>query len=134
MKLILGVVADAANRAFGDKLNILGIFHTIGSAQFPVTHPNMALAMEFKASPLDKGRNFEWRVRLVGPDGQKLLEIGGELNINADAPALSPIVPMDINLHNVSFPTEGDYRFEVTIDGEVKGEIPLEIVKMQPQI
>ena len=130
MKLILGVVADAANRAFGDKLNILGIFHTIGSAQFPVTHPHMALALEFKASPTDKGRNFNWQVRLVGPDGQRVLDLGGELAINRDAPALTPIVPMDINLHNVAFPVAGNYNFEILLDGELKGEVPLEVVKM----
>jgi hypothetical protein len=133
MKLILGVVADAANRSFGDKLNILGVFHSIGSESFPVTQPSLALALEWRASPLDKGRDFQWGVRLLGPDAQTILEIGGELSIHRDAPALSPIVPMDLNLNNIVFPVEGSYRFEISIDKEVKGDIPLDLVLIKAQ-
>lgn len=130
MELILGVVADAANKAVGDKLNILGIFHTIGSAQFPVVHPHMALALEFRASPLEKGKSFEFEITLRGPDAQIAAQINGQLQIARDNPALSPILPMDINLHNLTFPVEGNYRFEISINGESKGEVALEVLRI----
>lgn len=130
MELILGVVADAANRAVGDKLNILGVFHSIFSAQFPVVHPHLALALEFRAAPLEKGRSFDFEITLRGPDGQAVMQIGGQMQISQDAPMLSPIVPMDINLNNCQFPVEGNYRFEISVNGERKGEVPLELVRV----
>ena len=130
MELILGVVADAANKAIGDKLNILGIFHTIGSDQFPVVHPHLALALEFRASPLEKGKNLDFEITLRGPDGQIAAQIGGQMQISRDAPVLSPIIPMDINLHNLQFPVEGNYRFEVLVNGQLKGEVPLEVLRL----
>lgn len=130
MELILGVVADAANKAVGDKLNILGVFHTIASAQFPVVHPHLALALEFRAGPLDKGKSFEFEIVLRGPDAQIAAQINGQMQIARDAPALSPIVPMDINLHNLTFPIEGNYRFEISIHGQIKGEVALEVLKV----
>lgn len=130
MQLILGVVADAANKAVGDKLNILGVFHTIGSAQFPVVHPHLALALEFRANPLDKGKTFNFQIDLLGPDAQNVAQMGGQMQIAANSPMLSPIVPMDLNLHNLQFPVEGNYRFEISINGEAKGRIELELVKL----
>ncbi len=130
MQLILGVVADAANKAVGDKLNILGVFHTIGSAQFPVVHPHLALALEFRANPLDKGKTFNFEITLRGPDAQIVAQMGGQMQIAADSPMLSPIVPMDLNLFNCAFPVEGNYVFEIVVNGERKGEIALELVKL----
>ncbi len=133
MELILGVVADAANKAVGDKLNILGVFHTIASTQFPVVHPHLALALEFRASPLEKGKNFDFEITLRGPDAQVAAQIAGQIQISRDAPALSPIVPMDINLHNLQFPVEGNYRFEIVVNQELKGEVPLEVLRVANQ-
>jgi hypothetical protein len=128
MDMILGVVADAANRSEGDKLNILGIFHTIFSPEFPVTHPSMALALEFRAAPYEKGKALELDITMRGPDAQVVVSIQGQIEISRDVPALSPIVPMDISLNNCVFPVPGNYRFEISIDGTRKGEVPLELI------
>lgn len=129
MELILGVVADAVNKTADDKLNILGVFHTIYSAQFPMVHPHLALALEFRAAPIEKGKSFDFDIALRGPDAQIVAQINGNVQISKDAPMLRPIVAMDMNLHNCGFPVEGNYRFEVKINGELKGEVPLEAVR-----
>ena len=133
MELILGVVADAANKAVGDKLNILGVFHTIGAAQFPVTHPHLALALEFRAAPYEKGRSFRIEINLRDPDGKAMFDMQGDLQLAPEAPVLRPIVPMDINIHNLVFPSPGDYRFEISVNGDLVGEVPLEILRISPQ-
>jgi hypothetical protein len=130
MELILGCVADAANKAIGDKLNILGIFHAIFSPTFPVTHPHLALALEFRAAPYEKGKTFMIEIVLRDPDGGQIFSMQGNLQLSKDTPALSPIIPFDINLHNVVFPAAGNYRFEIMINGVAKGEVPLELVQV----
>jgi hypothetical protein len=133
MEMILGAVADAANKAVGDKLNILGIFHAIFSPTFPVTHPHLALALEFRAAPFEKGQNFVIEIVLRDPDGKQTFGIQGNLQLSKETPALSPIIPFDINIHNVHFPAPGNYRFEILINGSHKGELPLELVQISAE-
>ena len=130
MEMILGAVADAANKAVGDKLNILGIFHAIFSPTFPVAHPHLALALEFRAAPLEKGQIFVIEIVLRDPDGKQVFGMQGNLQLSKETPALSPIIPFDINIRNVHFPTPGNYRFEVLVNGSRKGEVPLELVQI----
>lgn len=133
MEMILGAVADAANKAVGDKLNILGIFHAIFSPIFPVTHPHLALALEFRAAPFEKGQSFNIEIVLRDPDGKQIFGMQGNMQLSKDSPALSPIIPFDINIHNVNFPTPGNYRFEILINGVHKGEVPLELVQVSAE-
>lgn len=127
MDMTWGVVADAANKAAGDKLNVLGIFHFIGASAFPVTHPHLALALEFRAAPYEKGKSFTIDIVLRDPDGRQVMAIQGHLEIARDAPALSPIIPLDLNINNLTFPKAGNYRFEISVNGARKGEVPLEL-------
>jgi hypothetical protein len=129
MEMILGLVADAANKAEGEKLNALGIFHRIVSKSVPALHPQMALAIEFQATPFDKGKTFQIEVKLLDPDGKQLFNMEARLSIPRENPALRPIIPLAINLQNVVLPHFGSYRFEVSVDGAHKGDIPFEIAE-----
>ena len=48
MEVQVAVLADCANVAAGEKLNIMGIFDTIFARDFPTVHPFMALALRFR--------------------------------------------------------------------------------------
>ena len=130
MQMILGVIADAANKAEGDKLNLLGVFHDLYAAELPCVHPQMALAMEFRAAPSDKGRSVRIRVPLFDPDGAQLFQLEINLQIAADHPALEPVVPFSFNLNNLSFAKEGSHRFEVFVDDELTGDIKLNVMRV----
>jgi hypothetical protein len=126
--MILG--ADAANKAVGDKLNILDIFHAIFSPTFPITHSHPALALEFRAALYDKGQPFAIEIALHDPDGKAVFGMQGNSQLSKESPALSPIIPFDTNIHNVNFPARGNYRFQILINGKHKGEVPLELVQI----
>lgn len=131
MDMILGLVADAANKGEGEKLNVLGIFHTIYTNSIPHAHSHLALALEFKAAPYDKGKTFDIRVRLLDPDSVQIFQIELKLGISSEAPALEPIAPLALNLHNVVFPKYGNYRFEVEVNNTPQKEVLLEVISLE---
>jgi len=132
MELLTKMVADAANKAENDKLNVLGIFHTIFTESVPAAHAHLALALEFEAQPYEKGQTFDIKITLHDPDHKLLFAMEGKIEINKDAPVLKPIVPIAFNINNVVFPKFGNYRFEISVNGKKKGEIPLDVQMMTP--
>jgi hypothetical protein len=70
---------------------------------------------------------------LRDPDGTQVFGIEGNMQLSEDSPALSPIIPFDINIHNVNLPTPGNYRFEILINNLHKGEVPLELVQVSAE-
>lgn len=133
MDLILGVVADAANKAEGDKLNVLGIFHDLAARRLPCVHPRMALALSFRAKPYEKGKTFQVRIPLLDPDGKILFQINADLEILPQNATLEPVAPLAINLHNVALPKVGAYRFEVFVNDNRKGEIKFNLSLLKEQ-
>jgi hypothetical protein len=127
MEVLLGAVADAANKGEGDKLNILGIFHQIMVQDLPAPHPQLALALEFRAAPHEKGKTFDLQIVLANPDGGELNRVGAQLALAKEIPTLTPVIPMVLTMHGLVFPTAGNYRFEIRINGELKYEVPLEV-------
>lgn len=51
MNVEIAALADYANIAQGDKLNISGIFNAIWVKDFPAIHPSMVLAAEVNTRP-----------------------------------------------------------------------------------
>lgn len=133
MEVILGAVAGAANNSIGDKLTILGIFHAINTATFPLTHPHLPLPLEFRATPFDKGQTLRIGIALHDPHGGHILGMNRELELNAQSSQLGPIIPFDINIHHLVFPSAANYRFDISIDEETVGEFSHESVLINAQ-
>ncbi len=58
MKVQLAVLADQANVAPPGKLNIMGIFDTIGAEKFPTTLAFMVLAIRLKLEYEDREKTY----------------------------------------------------------------------------
>ncbi|MGI8589086.1 MAG: DUF6941 family protein [Chloroflexia bacterium] len=128
MQLSLGLLADAANRAEGGKLNLLGVFGTIGASAVPVQHPQMCVVLNLRASPGERGGAHSLKIVLVDQDGVYLgppIEVA--LSVPADTPVPNPELSLIFNLVGVVFPKFGTYEFDVLINGNSIGRIPLEV-------
>ena len=106
-------------------MSLLGIFRNISVSGLPAQHPRMFLVAILG---LDVGAH-NVVVRLLRPDGQQSMPNPPEISVHAVA---GQDVNVIVELNNMSFATYGTHRFELTVDGEAVGSLPVSIVQMQP--
>jgi len=125
MLVTLFLTADYANLTGDGKLNIMGIFSTVYATQFPARHSSMHLIAKLVGELGEDGQTRDVHIFLLGPDGQRILEVGGEMQIPKRINAQKPEINAIIRLQDVTFPTPGPYQFVLFVDKDHKGEISL---------
>jgi hypothetical protein len=126
MEVTLAAVADAANRAEGGKLNLLGVFTILYAQQVPCQHPMMSLVLNFEATAMERGTTQKVGIKLVNEDGHALITLPeSALAVPNDPHALTPAVNLIVNLNGLMFESYGAYRFDVDVNGETKAQIPI---------
>jgi hypothetical protein len=133
MDLALAVLADNANVAAGDKLNVIGIFDTLGAPSFPIVHPTMALAMRFRFEYGDGPKTHKIKITLRDEDGKEYMRADGELKVPKVATGAFHHVNQIINLVNMGFSKQGIYAFHIEWDGKPVGRVNLAVVKAKVQ-
>ena len=130
MKLDLGLVCDYGQADPSGKIHIIGVFRYIHTAQVPATHPSMSLVLRiigFKS----EGKKHQIEIRLVDADGDPVpgVAMKGEIQFADIGPASTAMIQSQavINLMGVTFPTAGDYHFDILIDEHHIGGIPLHV-------
>lgn len=73
MNVQVAVLADSANVAAGDKLNVMGVFDTIQTPAFPAAHPFMVLALRLRLDYEDGGKTHDLLISLRDEDGREYL-------------------------------------------------------------
>lgn len=129
MDIDLALLADAATLDASGKLNLLGVFDRIQAVSFPARHDRIAMVLRFQGGLSEAGQH-QLDIRLITPDQEEMLSIGGELTF-APGPAETGgtiRVPHLINLNGIVFPEPGRYVFDVILDGQHARSIPLVIV------
>ena len=121
----LSALCDHALVGQDGKVSLLGIFRNISVSGLPAQHPRMFLVAILG---LDVGPHTVI-VRLLRPDGQQAMPNPPEISVHA---AAGQDVNVIVELNNMSFTTYGMHRFQVNIDGEAVGELPVTIAQMQP--
>ena len=123
----LAALCDHAIVGQDGKVSIVGVFRNISVTGLPAQHPRMFLVAILG---LDAGTH-QVVVRLRKPDGGQSMPNAPELSVNAIA---GQDVNVIVELNNLSFDTFGTHRFDLDIDGETAGALPVSIVQMvQPQ-
>ncbi len=122
----LGALCDHALVGQDGKVSLLGIFRNISVSGLPAQHPRMFLVAILG---LDVGPHSVV-VRLLKPDGQQAMPNPPEISVHASA---GQDVNVIVELNNMSFATYGTHRFQLSVDGEAIGDLPVSIVQMQPQ-
>jgi hypothetical protein len=121
----LGALCDHALVGQDGKVSLLGIFRNISVSGLPAQHPRMFLVAILG---LDVGPHTVV-VRLLRPDGQQAMPNPPEISVHA---AAGQDVNVIVELNNMSFTTYGMHRFQVNVDGDAIGELPVTIAQMQP--
>jgi len=126
MQVSLAVLADAANMTPEGKLNILGEFNSILAVALPVRWPMMRLVLKIDARP-EEGRKHRLAVRAVDEKGNVIAKIGdGTIDLGEPfRPGLSRRGQMIVEIEGATFPSYGTYRFEILVDGNTLGSVPL---------
>jgi hypothetical protein len=116
MDVTLAVCCDAANVSREGKLNLLGIFNSIHAAEFPCTHPHLALVLRVEARIGEEG-TYPLQIKLVDEDGQQMFDIGGQLSLQGAEPGRPMTAQTIMDINNLQLPRPGTYAFEVFLDG-----------------
>ena len=124
MNISLAFLADEANVSQEGKLNVLGIFDRITASTFPVVHPRLVFAFRVQMEFGDAGRSFPVEVRLLDQEGEAMFEAVGE--ITAPAVPLGEFATANqvFAMVGVQFPSEGMYRFSVSLGGGEPHDTP----------
>ncbi len=122
----LGALCDHALVGQDGKVSLLGIFRNISVSGLPAQHPRMFLVaiLGLEIGP------HSVVVRLLRPDGQQAMPNPPEISVHASA---GQDVNVIVELNNMSFTTYGMHRFQLSVDGQAIGDLPVSIVQMQPQ-
>lgn len=133
MEVTLAFLADAANVAEGGKLNVLGMFNSLFSDEFPYQHPQMFCIVRFTAGASEFGKEKEIEISLVNPDGKVIGTMKGKAAVPKPPGGKRANVELILGLQNVPFEHPGDYEFSILVGGDQKHSIPLEVVQRKPQ-
>jgi len=131
MDLQISALADYA-ADYNGKLVLNGAFDTLAARNFPVVHPNAALALRFCLTPEDNGPH-KLSIAIIDEDGKA---IDAKMPIKGDFPVEIPEeVPfatrnLVINLSGLKFTQAGIYSVDIHIDEELVSRLPLRIVEV----
>jgi len=115
------------------KMVVSGTFDTLVAQDFPVVHPQCALALRICMTPEDNGQH-KFSVNIIDADGKSLDD---KMPIIADMPIEMPEnIPfvtrnMVMNLQGLQFPAAGIYSVDIHVDDELVARIPLRIIKQE---
>ena len=120
----LAALCDHALVGQDGKVSLMGIFRNISVSGLPAQHPRMFLVaiLGLEVGP------HSVVVRLLRPDGQQAMPNPPEISVHA---AAGQDVNVIVELNNMSFTTYGMHKFQLTVDGDAIGDLPVAIVQMQ---
>jgi hypothetical protein len=129
MDVQVAVLADYANIAAGDKLNVMGIFDTIFASAFPTVHPFMVLALRVRLGYDDGGKTHDLAVSLRDEDGREYLRAAAKVNVPRIEPGRFQNVNQVINFAGMGFGKPGTYAFHIAWDGVEITRVDLVVVQ-----
>jgi hypothetical protein len=109
-------ICDYAD-ASGPKVQALGIgFDTIFAPTVPAKHPQFTFVAQLRASAAELGAK-EVAIRLIDADGNTLINIPGQVNIERPLTGLESVQKVAVQFHMVEFPRFGDYALHLVVGG-----------------
>ena len=132
MEIQVAVLADCANVAPPEKLNIMGVFDTILAPAFPCVQPFMALALRIKLDHEDGGRTHELVVSLRDEKQREYARASGKISVPSMAIGSVLHVNQILNFAGLGFTEPGRYAFHLSWDGKPKNEVTLIVTSTPP--
>lgn len=119
-------LCDYAFLADGGKPCVIGIFDTIAGPNFPLTHPQMAIAFKVQGTP---HAVVPITIELTLPNGETMMSVNGQVALSSEGAAF-----IDFKLHNIQFPEPGRYAVRVLSNGRALGTQTLRLEKISVQM
>jgi hypothetical protein len=127
MHLELAALCDAATEHAG-KLNILGVFDTIASPEYPFVYPQCAFACRVRFHRIEAGKH-SLNLNFVDEDGSNILPpLNANLDIQFPHQAESLVSNMILNIQGLKIPKAGKYSLDLALDNRQEITIPLRAV------
>ena len=132
MDIQVAVLCDAATD-YNGKLNLLGAFDTIFTAQLPAVHPQCSIALRMTFSRVEEGAH-NVKLNFVDEDG-KLVMPSIPISMEVAVPEDTIFVSRNfiVNIQQLKFEKPGLYAIDIAMDGRQEGSIPLLVKQMAPQ-
>lgn len=124
MDVTLAVCCDAANVSREGKLNLLGIFNSIHTNQYPCTHPHLALVLRVEAGLGEEGTHA-LDIKMADEDGKELFKVSGQLSLQGAEPGRPMTAQTIMDFNNFQLPHAGTYSFEIFIDNKHSRSVPV---------
>ncbi len=129
MHLDFAVVADYALVDQAGKLSVLGLFQHIWVQQFPAMHPRLHLVLRLKGKRTEIGEH-QVQIRLLDEHNVEILGGSGSVNFAEPPAGVTEIEAGAILVFDVPFPHAGPYRFEITVDADLKALVPVTVSQL----
>ncbi|CAN5127204.1 hypothetical protein BH18GEM1_BH18GEM1_15310 [soil metagenome] len=130
MDVTLAVCCDAANVSREGKLNLLGIFNSIHAAEFPCTHPHLALVLRVEAGLGEEGTH-PIEIKLADEDGHEVFKVNGQLALQGAQPGRPMTAQTIIDINNFQLPRAGTYAFEIFIDNRHARSVSVHVLESE---
>jgi hypothetical protein len=125
-------LCDAATVDAVGKLNVLGAFDTIWTANIPTVYPQCALALRVRFEGIERGEH-RVTVNFVDVDGKHIIPAAnGTININFPDEQRSGSANVVFNLQMLKLENHGEYSIDLAIDGRKEASLPLFIRERRP--
>ncbi len=129
MNVEIAALADYANVAQGDKLNISGIFNAIWVNDFPAIHPSMVLALRLVLEYEDGGKDHVLGVLIEDPDGKQFAKAEATFATPKIQPGQVLTANHVLQFNGVGMKKPGKVIFRIVWDGETKQQVYLHVMQ-----
>jgi hypothetical protein len=126
------ILCDAATDQMG-KLNILGAFDHLFAQNLPAKHPACAIVGRIRFERPEEG-DHKIKVQMIDEDAKPVgPKLDGTMNIRFSADVDSAVSNFIVNVHGLQLDKYGQYRIDLSIDGQMKASLPFYVMEPPAQ-
>jgi hypothetical protein len=127
VRIPLALLADSAVAHPTDgKLYVIGGgIRSLPFAGFPATHPHFALALGIDLDADELGLDHSLSIEASGASGVIVQPVAVTFRLPRPSEAKAGYFHFVWNMDNITFPTEGEYDFAISIDSQPMGHVGL---------
>jgi hypothetical protein len=132
MNVKLAVLADFASISREGKLNILGIFDELNTAEFPARLPIFYVVVAYEAGPAEFDSEKATQIVLTDDDGNVMVRLEQKIKVSpAKRPGTRSTMNQITGIVGLPFPKAGSYQFAILIDGREEETVRLRVNELK---
>ena len=126
------LLCDAATDQMG-KLNILGAFDHLGAPKMPAKHPACAIVGRIRFERFEEG-DHKIKVQMIDEDANPSgPNLEGNMNVRFTGDVDTAVSNFILNIQGLQLEKYGEYRIDLSIDGQIKGSLPFYVMEPPTQ-